>query len=356
MSLIYTKRVALVYGGPSGEHEVSCRSARYVWEMLKVSYEVFLIGITKEGQWFWQNTSVIKEDHLEIEEARPLRLSPKEGIFYEGKKITLDCIFPITHGNYGEDGRLQALFDILHIPYAGCSFLSSAICMDKALVKMLWEKESIPTLPYATILSYEMKFMTDEMLKSRFEYVSSGYPLIVKPSAGGSSLGVSKVSNFFELREALTECFKWDNKALIEPFGKFREIECAVTGSLLSHDLHVYPLGEIEYGNCEFYDYQAKYANNSLILRIPAQIPLFLENKIKETALKAYSSAGCEGFARVDFFISEDNQIFVNEINTLPGFTQVSLFPKMCLAEKASLKELGVLLVEEALERFKIRS
>lgn len=352
MSLTYKKKVALIYGGTSGEHEVSCCSAHYVWEMLKDSYEVVLIGISKKGHWFWQNSNAIKKESLEVQESRLLRLSPKEGLFYQDKKLSLDCVFPITHGTYGEDGRLQALLDFIGIPYVGCSFLSSAICMDKALIKMIWEKESIPTLPFTVIFSHEMKNITDDELKSRFEYITN-YPLIVKPSSGGSSLGVSKVNHFSQLREALTNCFKWDNKALIEPFGSFREIECAVTGSFSSQNLAVYPLGEIEYGNCEFYDYQAKYENEALLLKIPANISSKIEEEIRKTAIEAYSIAECEGFARVDFFLTEDDQIFVNEINTLPGFTQVSLFPKMCLAKGLSLKELGVLLVEESLERSK---
>lgn len=352
MLLNCTKKVALIYGGPSGEYEVSCRSAHYVWKMLKESYEVILIGINKKGQWFWQNTHAILGDTLGVEEGRPVRISPTEGFFYEDKKLAIDIIFPITHGTYGEDGRLQALLDFTRIPYAGCSFLSSAICMDKSLVKMIWERENIPTLPFSIISSHEMTSLTDDELKSRFEYITS-YPLIVKPSSGGSSLGISKVNSFLQLREALANCFKWDKKAILEPFGKFREIECAVTGSNSLGNIEIYPLGEIEYGNCEFYDYQAKYENDTLILQVPASISLKVEEEIKKIALRAYTSAGCEGFARVDFFLTEDNQIFVNEINTLPGFTKVSLFPKMCLSKGLSLKDLGVVLVEEAVERFK---
>ena len=318
---------------------------------LSLSYEVLLIGVSKEGKWFWQNDQSIGEGVLTIQEARLLDLRPKLGFFYRGVSVSVDCVFPIIHGSYGEDGRLQALLDMMGIPYAGCPFFSSTICMDKAVLKTLWEREKIPTLPFVLVCDYEFPSLSDEALRERALSVAS-YPLCVKPSAGGSSLGVSKVLSFVGLKDALMKAFKWDSVALIEPFGDFREIECAVLGK--GEDIQVSPLGEIEYGNFDFYDYQAKYENTEVALHVPASLSSQLTESIKEIAKKAYRTGRCEGFARVDFFVDKHNEdwVYVNEINTLPGLTKASLFPKMCLASGLTLKELGEKWIEEGIARF----
>jgi D-alanine-D-alanine ligase len=351
MDQIYKKKVALIYGGESGEHEVSCRSAHFVWTALSLSYEVLLIGVSKEGKWYWQNDQSIGDGVLNIQESRLLDLRPEVGFFYRGVSLSIDCVFPVIHGSHGEDGRLQALLDMMGIPYAGTPFLSSAICMDKALLKTLWEREKIPTLPFVAISDYEFSSFSDDELKDKFLSLSS-YPLCVKPSAGGSSLGVSKVASFAGLKEALIQAFKWDSVALVEPFGDFREIECAILGK--GDSLEVCPLGEINYGSFDFYNYEAKYENDSVELDVPASLSPDLEKTIKEMAKKAYRVGRCEGFARVDFFVDKHNEdwVYVNEINTIPGLTKISLFPKMCLASGLTLSELGEKWIEEGIARF----
>lgn len=348
------KVVGVIYGGNSGEHEVSCRSARLVYEMLEKVYKVILIGINKKGFWFWQTETSIQDSFIKIQEERLVYLIPGQGIAFNNERIHLDCVFPIIHGDFGEDGHLQSILECLGIPYVGCSSFSSALCMDKILLKTALIRAGLPTLPFESLSKKD--FLDQNGNWQKKIDILGGYPVIVKPSTGGSSLGVSKVENFEKLNEAFLKAFQWSHYILVEPFEKSREIECAITQK--QGELIVHPLGEVSYSQSEIYDYETKYENKgSLELIVPAHIPEILSQRIKETAKQAYGIGRCSGMARIDFFISLSNpqNIYINEINTIPGFTKVSLFPQMCLASGISLSDLGNILIEEAITNLQKR-
>jgi D-alanine-D-alanine ligase len=313
--------IAILYGGKSGEHEVSIRSAKSVSEHLHSErYTQTVIGITKSGKWFLQEDGIVRK---EIDTGSPVSLMPGTGILSNNKLLDLDFVFPVLHGSNGEDGTVQGLLELLNLPYAGSDVLGSAVCMDKTVVKDLWIQAGLDTVPYLAFHKYSDLEASIQKTKQIFEY-----PVFIKPIAAGSSVGVHKVKNDDEFRSAVKDSLQFDTRYMIEPEVKGQEVECSVIGNL---ELESFPPGEIAASH-EFYDYDAKYIDpDGARLIIPANISNEKQKEVQELAKKAYRYARAGGFSRVDFFIEENSgRVILNEINTIPGFTSISMFSKMC--------------------------
>ena len=339
--------VAILYGGKSSEHLISCISACSLYNHIdREKYEPILIGITKENRWFYQPHPTIKDNALCINDDKENRLfiSAGEGIFLSNKKLKIDFLFPVLHGSYGEDGAIQGLFELLAIPYAGSGVIGSAIGMDKIIAKKLWQTAGIPVVDF-----YELSIDSINDTELHKAIISKlGLPLFVKPVNAGSSVGCSKVNNTNEFNVAINSAFQFDSRIIIEKYINAREIECAVIGN---NKTTVFTPGEIKALH-EFYDYDAKYNDPSgALLEINATLPQKQSDLIKEYAIKAYKAILAKGFSRVDFFIDKESQeIFINEINTLPGFTSISMFPKMCESGGISYKKLISQIIEYGIE------
>lgn len=324
--------VAIVFGGKSAEHEVSIRSARNVVEALdKTRYTPRLLGISKEGDWFYfadlaqlQGIDAISSAYPPAQ-AEPVLfgLRNSQPVFTaqtSATPIAVDIAFPILHGTYGEDGCIQGLFKMLNLAYVGCDVLSSATGMDKDVMKRLFLQAGIPTANYVLItrnqpVSFETCVQT------------LGLPLFVKPANAGSSIGVHKVKNAADFTAALDDALQYDHKVIVETFIKGREIECSVLGETGNPEASV--AGEVVTAH-EFYSYEAKYLDsNGARIEIPARISPDILAKIQTLAKRAFTAMGCFGLTRVDFFLTDNGDLFVNEINTLPGFTNISMYPKM---------------------------
>lgn len=330
------KNLLIVFGGKSSEYKVSLMSVCSVLQNIDTAkYSITKLGITKDGRWFITDAAPqeIKEDKWLTESCKKAVLSPDAGdkclIIFEGDKITrkkIDVIFPVMHGNFCEDGCIQGLFELSGIPYVGSAVLSSSMCMDKSITKLVLSSEGIPQADWVLAAAGKEEAAVTEA-EAKFKY-----PVFVKPCNAGSSFGTAKAANREKLCEALKLAGEFDSKILIEEYINGREIECAVLGN---DDPKASVLGEISPSN-EFYDYDAKYVNNASVLTIPADLPKDTEDKIREYAVRAFKAAGCKGMARVDFFVCRDSgKIYLNEINTLPGFTNISMYPK--LWEKSGL-------------------
>lgn len=321
--------VVILYGGQSGEHDVSLMSAASVEEHLnKDIYNIHLIGITRKGLWFYQKNYQNTNNSLGIIENQNLlvSLTPGKGLSVSGKILDIEFIFPILHGTFGEDGTMQGLLDIVGIPYAGSGLDGSYMAMDKEYAKIIWEREGIPVVPFISVKKYDYVSAPDN-IKSIAEKKFS-YPLFVKPVKTGSSVGVSRIENSEEFHNGVKNAFRYDHKILIEQAVDAREIECSIIGN---DNPEIFSLGEIAPSH-EFYDYDAKYLDpEGAKLIIPADINTELSCKIKNIAKKAYLALNIKGFSRVDFFLDKKNgEIMLNEINTIPGFTKISMFPMLC--------------------------
>lgn len=367
--------IALVYGGRSGEHEISLISASAILRGINKENQITLIGITKEGKWYLQDDSEIericKDEKatltIKADEAKAVSIIPgakKDSITAGGKSLNIDIVFPALHGTYGEDGTIQGLFEMADIPYVGCSHLSSAITMDKEKTKMLWQSVGLPVVPYVCMKRSVMlnSVVYDAVLDDTEKEL--GYPMFVKPCCAGSSNGASKASNRKELSFALMEAFQWDDKVLIEKSINAREIECSVTGNSVTYpdeseveDVVAYIPGEIAPSHT-FYDFDAKYNDpDGAKLLIPAELTENDLEKIRKTACAAYKTLDATGLARVDFFIDRDTKaVYLNEINTMPGFTPISMFPKMCDAAGLHFDSLVDLLIQEGIARYNAKN
>ena len=360
-SILYTppmRTVLILYGGKSGEHEVSLRSAASIVTHLQPRYRLLLVGITKEGRFYLQpeaypsQVAAGKIEALAIEEdpGRKVSLIPGEGFVCNGSLLPVDIVFPILHGTFGEDGTIQGLLETLDLAYVGAGVLGSALGMDKEMTKRVWAQEGLPIVPYFTLTSVEWK----EKGQPAAQFADPlGYPVFVKPACIGSSVGISKVKEPKDLKQALERAFKFDTKVLIEKGIDAREIECSVVGN---HNPIAFTPGEVVPSH-EFYDYEAKYIDpKGAELKIPAEIPWEKQTQIKELAVKAYRSIGVEGFARVDFFLERSTgTVYLNEINTIPGFTSISMFPRMCAFDGLAYAELLDRLIQLGLERYQNR-
>lgn len=331
-------KLGVIFGGTSTEHEVSIVSGTSVIKNLnKEKYEIYPIYINKNGEWFkytYQNQEFKVGDEIIGKE----RI---ENIFEYLKK--LDKVFPVLHGLGGEDGTIQGLLELLKIPYVGTRVLGSSICMDKAYTKLIFEKAEIPQAEYVYIRKNEDDYIfiekdfTEEkcdiyeLIQKITEKIE--FPMFIKPSNSGSSVGINRANNALELAKAIEYASNYDNKILIEEKINGREIECAVLGN---EEVEASCLGEILAAE-EFYTFSAKYQNQESKTVMPADLPENLSNEVRNLAKKAYKASDCKGLSRVDFFVDDkNNKIYINEINTMPGFTQISMYPK--LWEKSGMK------------------
>jgi len=326
-------RVAVLFGGISNEHDISLISATNIISAIPSDkYEVIPIGITKKGRWLFYpgDIGLISsgnwESHPDCVPAVILPDPMYKGIMKisEGSCTTtkIDVVFPALHGQNGEDGAIQGLLKLSGIPYVGCDIISSANCMDKAAAHVMLEAGGIKMAKWKSVTIADLNRLEDVCDEIAGEL---DYPLFVKPANSGSSVGVNKASSFEELKNAIKLAFSHDKKVIVEEFIKGHEVECAVFGKETPFASEV---GEISSCN-EFYDYEAKYILGTSGLTIPANIPAEASKEIRETAVKAFKLMGCSGLSRIDFFLTDDGTVYLNEINTLPGFTQISMYPKL---------------------------
>jgi D-alanine-D-alanine ligase len=365
-------RLAVLYGGRSAEHQVSVVSARSVMEALDPDrFEVVPVAITRQGAWL-------------LPERSPLELTAPDGTLPEvepaGTEVALrpeqraasggsgglmagppekssgagigqvDVVFPILHGPFGEDGTVQGLFELADLPYVGSGVLASALAMDKAMAKVVLAQAGLPQAPYLTVA--ERAWRADPARVAAEVAGRLHYPVFTKPARLGSSIGISKVKTPDELAAGLEAAFAHDAKALVEQGIAARELECGVLGNDAPEASVV---GEVIPGR-EFYDFEAKYLDESLKLEIPAQVPDAVSDRVRELSLRAFGALDCEGFARVDFFYEEaTGRVLLNEVNTIPGFTPKSMFPMLWAASGLAYRELVARLVDLAVERHAAR-
>jgi len=356
------KNVVLIYGGKSGEHEVSLRSAAAVFSNInRNKYRIKCIGISKEGIWYKIPETAVKE---QVDQGKSLRIIPEpanivsgvpgKGLFCGEKKIKADIIFPVLHGSFGEDGTIQGFCELIDLPYTGSGVLGSSLAMDKEMTKRVWSEAMLPVVPYQVLQREDISdpdFSLEAFITLLHEDI--GFPLFVKPARTGSSVGVVKVQVPEDFHSALEESFQYDTKVLIEKGIDGREIECSVIGNT---SLRAFLPGEIIPGH-DFYDYSAKYIDeNGAALVIPAELDEEIGCQVQETAKKAYATVCAEGFARVDLFVEKTTgRIYLNEINTIPGFTEISMFPKLCEISGLSFTRLLDALLDFALSRYEVR-
>ncbi|MBN2354023.1 MAG: D-alanine--D-alanine ligase [Spirochaetales bacterium] len=331
------KTVCILYGGRSQEHEVSRQSAASVYRHLnREKYVVMCIGLDRDGTWHYRETPAVdadpvRGDMLRISpEADTVSLVPGKGFFVGTGRLPIDFVFPVLHGTFGEDGTLQGLLEMMNLPYAGAGVLGSALSMDKEKAKTIWRERGLPVVDSVTVRKDEFETMPTGRDAALAAGGRLGFPLFVKPVGAGSSVGVSKVMNADELPAALAAAFLFDDRALVERAVEAREIECAVIGN---ERPRAFPPGEIV-PRLEYYSYEAKYLDpEGARLSIPADIDESVSLEARNLAIEAYSSLSAEGFARVDLFLDKaDGRLYLNEINSIPGFTNISMFPRLCAA------------------------
>lgn len=350
-------RVGIIFGGKSAEHEVSLQSAKNVIDAIdKEKFEPVLIGVTKDGKWlqsdsseFLLNTTDPKLIKLNSDSTHPVALIPESSgqiahLESSGIHNSIDVVFPILHGPFGEDGTIQGLLKLAHIPFVGSGVLGSAVGMDKDVMKRLLRDAGIPIGKFISVKQNKIPPYADVVKRL-------GIPLFIKPANMGSSVGVSKVKNEKEFDMAIQNAFLFDKKVIIEEFIDGREIECAVLGN---EDPKASIPGEI-LPNTEFYSYESKYIDeNGAAIEIPAKLSAEKTKELQQMAIKTFQVLECEGLSRVDFFVTKDDHIFVNEINTIPGFTSISMYPKLWEESGIGYTELITKLIELAIERFEV--
>ena len=348
------KSVLVVFGGQSSEHIVSCMSAINVIKNIDTErYDVTLIGITEEGKWLLVDSVEQIEDESWRKNTTTAILSPDATeksviVLKDGKAemIRIDVVFPVLHGLWGEDGTIQGLFELAGLPYVGCGVLASAVCMDKAVANALFEANGVPHTRWLAADRWEIESDLEGVCEGVEKKL--GWPVFVKPANAGSSVGISKVSSRDELKKAIDLALENDRKVVFEAFVDGQEVECAVIGS--DPAVATRP-GEILAG-AEFYTYDDKYKNGVSQTVIPAHLPEEKLDEVKTYAAMAYTALGCEGLARCDFFVEKGTgRVMINEINTFPGFTSISMYPKLMEHEGLPVPALIDRLIELALER-----
>lgn len=346
--------IGIMFGGVSSEHDISCISAKGIISNINYSkYNIVLIGITKEGRWFLYNDDInlLPEDKwIYSKSLVPAFISPDTSVHgivtSKGEIIRLDAVFPVLHGKNGEDGTVQGLLQLAQIPFVGCDSTSSGVCMDKAVANAVADAFDIPQAKWCAVTQHEYRANPQLCLDNAVEKL--GLPIFVKPANAGSSVGISKAHSKEELAKAMEIAFKEDKKAVLEEFIDGFEVECAVMGNTNPVAAEV---GQIV-AAAEFYDFDAKYNNPQSQLHIPAEIPEEKRNEVKAQAIKAYKALGCEGLSRVDFFVTKDSgRVLLNEVNTIPGQTPISMYPKLFEAVGVPYTELIDRLISLALER-----
>jgi D-alanine-D-alanine ligase len=354
-------RVGVLFGGRSGEHEVSLQSARAVMQALQeAGHEVVAIGITPEGRWLVGGDPLAALTSGERTGERAVSMLPQPGeqrLVALGEENgapplgSLDVLFPVLHGTYGEDGTVQGLFELAAVPYAGAGVLGSALGMDKVVQKTLWRGIGLPVTDFLSVMRRQFEVdpvRTLDRIEQEFPY-----PVFVKPANLGSSVGVSKATDRQSLEDGLRTAAKYDAKLLVERGIDARELEVGVLGN---DEPLASVVGEILPG-AEFYDYRAKYIDSGWQAIIPADISAELSRKVQDLAVRAFQAVAATGLARVDFFLERGtDRLLLNEINTMPGFTQISMFPKLWEASGLSFAELVTRIAELGLERFEERA
>ena len=348
--------VCVLFGGVSPEHDVSLRSAEFVLSCLDPDkYNVYPVGITKDGDWILfggtDYSMLPSGEWLEFPGNRRAAISPVRGqglLSFEGDCVVrerIDVVFPVLHGENGEDGTVQGLLQLAGIPYVGPHVSASAVAMDKTLTKLVADQAKVRQAKWQLVRNSDLDARLDGILDGLEEKFS--YPMFVKPAGTGSSVGVSKATDRFSLKDALLNAGIYDEKILVEEFIHGREIEVAVMGN----DSPVASIcGEIDSG-ADFYDYDAKYITDTSVAYIPARIPEDVAETVRDAAVRIYSAIGCQGLSRVDFFVTyEDDRVVFNEINTLPGFTSISMYPKLFAASGIPGNQLIDELLKLALE------
>ncbi len=351
-------RLAVLFGGRSGEHEVSLDSADSVIKALnKNKYDIIPVGISKKGEWFtkaFDEKSFSCSTFFSSDNIRKVFFgdpSLKGMLVLDGnkfQKIRIDVVFPVLHGTYGEDGAVQGLLEVSELPYAGCGILGSSAGMDKEYMKKLFKFHKLPSPAYHIVYNND----DDTLKKAESKASSLGYPVYIKPANGGSSVGISKVDKAEDIEKALTFAFKYDSKILIEKGIDAREIECSVIGS---YEPITSCLGEIVPAS-DFYDYKAKYKSNSSKLELPAKVDKKTEQQIRAMAARAFRAIDGYGFSRVDFLLDKKTgKIYVNEVNTIPGFTKISMFPKLWAQSGIPYGELLDIIINMAIDRDEVK-
>ncbi len=337
------ENILLIFGGQSSEHDISLKSVTTIYEHIdQRAFEVYPVGITKEGKWMlyrgadfnfttndWQHKGV------------PCILSPDVThggliLLRDGQdfvKVRIDKVFPVLHGKYGEDGTIQGLCKLAQIPFVGCGVLSSAVSMDKAFTKVVVKEAGVPQANFVVVNELELKDMEAVIAKIEAAF---DYPYFIKPANAGSSVGISKAASKLELRHGLLEAIKHDSKIVVEETIIGREVETAVLGN---DDILVSGVGEI-IATAEFYDFDAKYNDKSSKTVVSADLDDDIKSQIREYARMVFKAVDGKGLSRVDFFVTPNNKIIFNEINTLPGFTKISMYPMLFEAEGINTREL----------------
>ena len=330
--------VCILFGGVSPEHEISLRSAESVLRNIDhEAYNIYPVGITKDGAWILfggkDYSALPAGTWIDCPQNRPAALSPVRGqglLIFESDCVVherIDVVFPVLHGENGEDGSIQGLLQIAGLPYVGADVAASAHCMDKSMTKLIAAQAGIRQAPWQLITARSWEKRRSDVIAQLESALS--YPIFIKPAGTGSSVGISKIKSRGELESAVTGAFRYDSKVLAEAFIDAQEVEVAVLGN---DNPCASVCGEIEAG-AEFYDYEAKYLSDCASFYIPARLPEDVAERVRETAVKVYTAMECRGLARVDFFVRRgDHAVIFNEINTIPGFTSISMYPKLFAA------------------------
>ncbi|MDI3270088.1 MAG: D-alanine--D-alanine ligase family protein [Bacillota bacterium] len=344
--------VGVLYGGRSGEHEVSVTSARFIAKSLAARFQVLLVGISREGTWYWIAGEEIPPD-AEVKEGQGIPLCVKPGVeegglFYvqggEARRLPVDVVFPALHGPFGEDGTIQGLLEVAGLPYVGAGVLGSALGMDKIAQKDVFRARGIPTVRYRGLRreDIDQDGILDELM------AGLGLPLFVKPANLGSSVGIKKAKSREELGEALSLAAQYDTRIIVEEAVQGREVECALLGH--QGDVAASVVGEI-FPAGEFYDYTSKYLDEGSRTQAPADLPQNTVEEIQALSRAAFEALDLSGLARVDFFVTLEGEVLVNEVNTIPGFTPISMYPQLWEKSGMSSQDLVDRLVRIALHR-----
>lgn len=348
------KTIAFLFGGVSSEHDVSTVSVKGIIENTdKEKYDIILIGITKDGEWFLFDDDINMIPHdgwLKSESLKKAFISPDSkihGIVTENaEQIYVDAVFPVLHGKNGEDGTMQGLLQLAGIPFVGCDSTSSGVCMDKAVTNAVCDTVGIKQAKWCSFTKYD--YTKDKALCLDTAINELGFPIFVKPANAGSSVGITKAENREQLEKGFEIALKEDKKVVLEEFINGFEVECAVMGN---DEPVAAEVGEVLSAE-DFYDYDAKYNNPDSKTLIPASLPKEKRDAVREQAVRAYKTLGCEGLSRVDFFVDKQSgEILLNEINTIPGFTPISMYPKLFEAAGVSYSEVIDRLINLAFDR-----
>ena len=353
-----TLNILVLFGGQSPEHEVSRKSAAFIADTLsrKTAYNVILVGINKQGEWkyypgdtgamrdgSWENDPGLERAFLTADTGNAALYFPD----VEQDPLSIDCVFPVLHGSNGEDGRLQGMLEMSGVPFVGCGMLSSALAMDKSFANKIMDYHGIPHTKWRSVdLSSYCNNKDSELDRIGSEL---DFPLFVKPANTGSSIGISKVANREELAAAISLAFEYDHTIVLENAVIGRELEVSALGS--AGDLTLSVVGEIV-PDRQFYDYAAKYEDSASKLVIPAELTEAELKEVNKYAAQIFTALNCYGMARIDFFLADSGQIFVNEVNTIPGFVDISMYPRLLAASGIEAEELLDRLLQLAFERY----